>query len=99
MDSLDNFVISISRSSSTAIVPSRASERSPGYDLFADSTVWLKPFESKYIHTGWHITIPRETFGRVISKRANNSFFSIGSEILESDCSIPLKAFIINKTN
>lgn len=63
----------------------RASEQSPGYNLYVDAVIDLRPLESKYISTGWLITIPRETFGRIISKRPNNPLFSIGSEILESE--------------
>ena len=81
----EDLKVSIKRNSSKAILPVRRSEESPGYDLFVSEGDLLLPFESKYVATGWVISIPRGTFGRVVSKRPNNPLFSVGSEILECE--------------
>ena len=95
----EDLKVSIKRSSSKAMMPTRRSEESPGYDLFASEDDFLVPFESKYVATDWVICVPQGTFGRVISKRPNNPLFSVGSEILESGIEIHLQVHLTNKTN
>ena len=51
-----------------AKVPTRGSEEAAGYDLYSIDEVSIKPGETKPIHTGISIALPKNTFGGIYAR-------------------------------
>lgn len=62
--------IKIKRLSEEATIPTRGSEHSAGYDLYAniEEPVSIKPHETVKIGTGWAIEIPDGYFGAIFAR-------------------------------
>lgn len=62
--------IKIKRLSEEATIPTRGSEYSAGYDLYAniEKSVSIKPHETVKIGTGWAIEIPDGYFGAIFAR-------------------------------
>jgi dUTP pyrophosphatase len=62
--------IKIKRLSEEATIPTRGSEYSAGYDLYAniEKPVSIKPHETVKIGTGWAIEIPDGYFGAIFAR-------------------------------
>ncbi len=62
--------IKIKRLSKEATIPTRGSEYSAGYDLYAniEKPVSIKPHETVKIGTGWAIEIPDGYFGAIFAR-------------------------------
>lgn len=62
--------IKIKRLSEEATIPTRGSEYSAGYDLYAniENPVSIKPHETVKIGTGWAIEIPDGYFGAIFAR-------------------------------
>lgn len=62
--------IKIKRLSKEATIPTRGSEYSAGYDLYAniEKPVSIKPHETVKIGTGWAIEIPGGYFGAIFAR-------------------------------
>lgn len=62
--------IKIKRLSEEATIPTRGSEYSAGYDLYAniEKPVSIKPHETVKIGTGWAIEIPDGYFGVIFAR-------------------------------
>ena len=62
--------IKIKRLSEEATIPTRGSEYSAGYDLYAniENPVSIKPHETVEIGTGWAIEIPNGYFGAIFAR-------------------------------
>lgn len=62
--------IKIKRLSEEATIPTRGSEHSAGYDLYAniEKPVSIKPHETAKIGTGWAIEIPDGYFGAIFAR-------------------------------
>ena len=62
--------IKIKRLSEEATIPTRGSEYSAGYDLYAniEKPVSIKPHETVTIGTGWAIEIPDGYFGAIFAR-------------------------------
>lgn len=62
--------IKIKRLSEEATIPTRGSEYSAGYDLYAniEKPVSIKPHETGKIGTGWAIEIPDGYFGAIFAR-------------------------------
>lgn len=62
--------IKIKKLTETAIIPTRATQGSAGYDLYADiiEPVVIAPGETKKIGTGVAITPPDGTFGAIFAR-------------------------------
>lgn len=62
--------IKIKRLSEEATIPTRGSEYSAGYDLYAniEKPVCIKPHETVKIGTGWAIEIPDGYFGAIFAR-------------------------------
>lgn len=60
----------IKRFSDTALLPTRATAHSAGYDLYADllEPIIIKPHEARMIPTGIGMNIPREFFGGIYAR-------------------------------
>ena len=62
--------MNIKKLTSTAIIPTRGSEKAAGYDLYADtnSVVEIKPHKTKKIKTGIAIMIPNGYYGAIVAR-------------------------------
>ena len=62
--------MNIKKLTSTAIIPTRGSEKAAGYDLYADtnSVVEIKPHKTKKINTGIAIMIPNGYYGAIVAR-------------------------------
>ena len=62
--------MNIKKLTSTAIIPTRGSEKAAGYDLYADtnSVVEIKPHKTKKINTGIAIMIPTGYYGAIVAR-------------------------------
>ena len=62
--------MNIKKLTSTAIIPTRGSEKAAGYDLYADtnSVVEIKPHKTKKINTGIAIMIPDGYYGAIVAR-------------------------------
>lgn len=62
--------IKIKRLSDKAIIPTRGSEYSAGYDLYAniEQPIAINPHETVKIGTGWAVEIPDGYFGAIFAR-------------------------------
>ena len=62
--------MNIKKLTSTAIIPTRGSEKAAGYDLYADtnSVVEIKPHKTKKINTEIAIMIPNGYYGAIVAR-------------------------------
>ena len=62
--------MNIKKLTSTAIIPTRGSEKAAEYDLYADtnSVVEIKPHKTKKINTGIAIMIPNGYYGAIVAR-------------------------------
>ena len=62
--------MNIKKLTSTAIIPTRGSEKAAGYDLYADtnSVVEIKQHKTKKINTGIAIMIPNGYYGAIVAR-------------------------------
>ena len=62
--------MNIKKLTSTAIIPTRGSEKAAGYDLYADtnSVVEIKPHKTRKINTGIAIMIPNGYYGAIVAR-------------------------------
>ena len=62
--------MNIKKLTSTAIIPTRGSEKAAGYDLYADtnSVVEIKPHKTQKINTGIAIMIPNGYYGAIVAR-------------------------------
>ena len=62
--------ISIKRLNDAAIIPTKGSPYSAGYDLYAclDGAVMIPPHETVKIGTGWAMELPEFTFGAIFAR-------------------------------
>ena len=62
--------MNIKKLTSTAIIPTRGSEKAAGYDLYADtnSVVEIKRHKTKKINTGIAIMIPNGYYGAIVAR-------------------------------
>ena len=62
--------MNIKKLTSTAIIPTRGSEKAAGYDLYADTNnvVEIKPHKTKKINTGIAIMIPNGYYGAIVAR-------------------------------
>ena len=51
-----------------AKIPTRGSEEAAGYDLYSTDEIMIKPGETKPIHTGIAIALPKKTFGGIYAR-------------------------------
>lgn len=62
--------VKIKKIKESAIIPTKGSERSAGYDLYAciDNPVSIKPHETAMIETGLSMELPDNTFGAIFAR-------------------------------
>lgn len=62
--------IKIKKISENAIIPTKGSEKSAGYDLHAclENPVFIKPHETEMISTGLAMELPEGTFGAIVAR-------------------------------
>ena len=62
--------MNIKKLTSTAIIPTKGSEKAAGYDLYADtnSVVEIKPHKTTKINTGIAIMIPNGYYGAIVAR-------------------------------
>ena len=62
--------IKIKRMRENAAIPTKGSEKSAGYDLYAclDKPVFINPHETVMISTGVSMELPDGTFGAIVSR-------------------------------
>lgn len=62
--------VKIKKLKENAILPTKGSEKSAGYDLHAciDKSIFIKPHETMKIGTGLSIELPDGTFGAIFSR-------------------------------
>lgn len=58
----------IKRLSENAIVPTKGSQHSAGYDLYSTETVSIRPHETALIGTGWAMEFPIGYFGAIYAR-------------------------------
>lgn len=62
--------IKIKKIYENAIIPTKGSEKSAGYDLYAclEKPVFIKPHETEMISTGLAMELPEGTFGAIVAR-------------------------------
>ena len=62
--------INIKKLTDTAIIPTKGSEKSAGFDLCADidEAIAIPPHETRKVGTGLAITPPNNTFGAIVAR-------------------------------
>jgi len=61
-------IMRIKRLKDNAVIPTRGSEYSAGYDLYSTQNEWIQPHETVLIDTGWAMEIPRGHFGAIFAR-------------------------------
>lgn len=67
--------VKIKKLNENAIIPTKGSEKSAGYDLYAciDKSVFIKPHETVKIGTGLAMELPDNTFGAIFARSGISS--------------------------
>lgn len=62
--------VKIKKLNGNAVIPTRGSEKSAGYDLYAcmENSVFVKPHETVVIGTGLSMELPDNTFGAIFAR-------------------------------
>lgn len=65
-----NMKVKIKKLRCNAIIPTKGSEKSAGYDLYAcmNEPVFINPHETKMISTGLLMELPDGTFGAIVAR-------------------------------
>src|SRR5690606_22462953 len=84
----------------TAIIPTRSTQNSAGYDLYSDETIILQPNQTQAIKTGIACQFPKGTYGDIKSR---SSYALKGLEIttgtIDEDYTGEIKVVMKNATN
>lgn len=62
--------VKIKKLNGNAVIPTRGSEKSAGYDLYAciEKSMFIKPHETVMIGTGLSMELPDNTFGAIFAR-------------------------------
>lgn len=90
--------IRLEKTSTTAVLPTKAHRDDAGYDLYVDEERWLWPFQGADISTGWRVKVPVGCWGSL--KNRSSTFTKRGIKIYEgvidSGYTGPLKIVLQN---
>ena len=93
--------INIKRINNDAIIPTRGTTWSAGYDLYSCIDILIKPGERQLINTGLSMEIPENYVG-LICDRSSYSFnygLQKGAGVIDSDYRGEIKVLLFNHSN
>lgn len=84
-----------------AVIPSKATKNSAGYDLFTPYDVTVPPNNNILVKLGIKCVIPNGYYGRIAPKSGNSYKFThtIGGGVIDNDYRNELGAIVINYGN
>jgi len=85
---------------SHAIVPSRATEGSVGYDLYSTIDTFIRPGETGIISTGIAVKVPSGTYGRIAPRSglAAKSGIDVFGGVIDRDYTGEVKVILFNSS-
>ena len=88
----------IKRLSNNAIIPTRASPGSVGYDLYSTIDMYIPPMERGIVNTGIAATIPLGVYGRIAPRSglAVKHGIQTGAGVIDPDYTGELKVILFN---
>ena len=91
----------IKRLSSNATIPTRATEKSAGVDLYAACDKVIPPFGKDLITTDIAIKLPNDTYGRIAPRSglAKNHHIDVGAGVIDADYSGNISVVLFNHSN
>ena len=90
--------LKVKRTSSSAVLPRRASAGAAGYDICASEDGSIEPGTRKVVPTGFKMTVPPGTYGR-IAPRSGDSIkngIDIAAGVIDSDYTGPVGIVLVN---
>ncbi len=83
-----------------AILPTRGTDRSAGYDLYALSNCQISPAEGSLVYTGISVAIPQGYYGR-IAPRSSLALkgINVGGGVIDEDYRGEIKVILFNHGN
>jgi len=77
----------VAKLSTLATIPTRASEHSAGYDLYAAYDVFIAPHGKSLLLTDIAISLPKNTYGRIAPRSglAVKHFIDVGAGVIDYD--------------
>ena len=89
----------IKRLSNNAIIPTRASPGSVGYDLYSTIDMYIPPMERGIVNTGIAATIPLGVYGRIAPRSglAVKHGIQTGAGVIDPDYTGELKVILFNQ--
>jgi len=93
--------MNIKRLNEKAVIPSKGSSHSAGYDLYSTETFTLKPLERKLFKTGLAMAIPSGMYGR-IAPRSGLAFkqgLDVMAGVIDEDYRNEVGVVLINLSN
>lgn len=86
---------------SSASLPTKASQGSAGYDLYACENCIIEPGTRKLVDTGLRITLPEGTYGRIASRSglAYKSWIDVCAGVIDRDYTGVVKVLLHNHGN
>eukprot|EP00438_Fugacium_kawagutii_P021502 Skav226567 [mRNA] locus=scaffold1701:81740:82258:- [translate_table: standard] len=81
-----------------AMVPTKASEDSAGYDITSIEEFSLSPGERWLVHTGISIQVPKGTYGRVAGRSglATKYGITVGAGVIDADYRGEVRVLLFN---
>lgn len=93
--------LSVCKLSKTAVLPTKATSMSAGYDLYADENVVVLPRNKAVVSIGIKIEVPYGTYGRIAPRSglASNKHVDIGAGVIDADYNGIVKVVIFNHSD
>ena len=90
--------LNVKRITTTSILPTRATEGSVGYDLYADEDSVVRAGARGVISTGISIELPQGTYGRIAPRSglAVKNGIQVGAGVVDRDYTGELKVVLFN---
>lgn len=88
----------VKKISRDAIIPTRASPGSVGYDLYSTETTCIKAHERGVVNTGISVTIPDGVYGRIAPRSglAVKYGIQVGAGVIDTDFTGEIKVILFN---
>ena len=90
--------LNVKRITTTSILPTRATQGSVGYDLYADEDAVVRAGGRGVISTGISVEVPQGTYGRIAPRSglAVKNGIQVGAGVVDQDYTGELKVVLFN---
>ena len=96
-----NTYLKVHKLNNEAIIPTKATPFSAGFDLYSIEDTIIKSKGKALISTGINVELPKETYGRIAPRSglAWKHFIDVGAGVIDEDYRGEIKVILINLSN